>query len=194
MEKLFIQSTSYDEEVWKPCPDFEEHYEVSNLGRVRSRSVFIPHDGSWNKDMNGYIKKVKIHNQQVNRYGYLQTKLCKYGKCRQLTIHRLVAKAFIENPENKSQVNHIDGNKKNNRVDNLEWTTRSENVKHAYDTGLMSSKHMTGSNHPLSKLTEDDVREIRTSEKKLKDLAKQFGVSYATIIDIKKHRTWKNII
>lgn len=181
------------EEIWLPCPDFEDHYEVSNLGRLKSKSVFIPHEGTWNQDMGGYIKKVKIHNQQVNRYGYLHAKLCKYGKCNHRTVHRLVAKVFIPNPNNLTQVNHIDGNKMNNRVDNLEWVSPSGNIKHAYETGLMNSDHLKGSKHHKTKLTEQDVLDIRESNLKPKDLSKKYNISYSTVIDILNRKTWKHI-
>lgn len=185
---------NYENEKWLPCPGFEDHYEVSDHGRLRSRAIFIPHDGSWNKDIGGYIKKVKMHNQQVNRYGYLHSKLCKYGKCNHRTIHRLVATAFLENPNKHPQVNHIDGNKMNNHVDNLEWVSRSGNIKHAYDTGLMNSDHLKGSKHHNAKLTEDDVRAIRASDKSRKELMEEYGISYSTLKDVLNFKSWKHVI
>ncbi len=73
---------------------------------------------------------------KVNHDGYLRIQLYYKGKCEFVSIHRLIAETFIANPENKAVVNHIDGNKQNNAVDNLEWCTQSENIRHAYDTGL----------------------------------------------------------
>lgn len=181
------------EEIWKPCPEFEDHYEVSNLGRIRSKAVFIPHDGMFNKDVGGYIKKIKLHNQQMNRYGYLHTKLCKYGKCVHRTVHRLVAKAFIPNPDNLVQVNHIDGDKTNNTVSNLEWVSRSQNIKHAYSTGLMNSDHLKGSKHPNSKITEEVVKDIRSSNLKNKELAEKYNISSATVSNIRNRITWKHL-
>lgn len=82
-------------------------------------------------------------------------------------IHRLVAIAFIDNPENKSQVNHIDGNKLNNNVSNLEWATASENVQHAFDTGLKVAKPIQffGETNPHCKLTDEQCEEIRKMKK-----------------------------
>lgn len=181
------------EEIWMPCPEFEKHYMISNLGRLRSREVFIPHDGMFGDD-GGYTKHIKIKNQTENRYGYLTSKLCKDGNCRRLTIHRLVAKAFLENPKKLSQVNHIDGNKHNNVVTNLEWISPSGNIKHAYATGLMNAEHLKGENNKLSKLTNEKVEIIRNkllNGETCTTIAREFDVSPSTIRDIKNNKTWK---
>lgn len=111
-------------EIWEKIEKFE-NYEVSNLGNVRS---FI-------KEKNGVVLK-----PQKNKKGYYQVLLYKNKKPHPKRLHRLVAQAFIPNPENKPQVNHIDGNKLNNCVNNLEWCTNSENQIHAYKNGLEKPK------------------------------------------------------
>lgn len=89
-----------------------------------------------------------------NHDGYLRIQLWEHGKCQFVSIHRLVAEAFIPNPDNKPFVNHIDGDKQNNRVENLEWCTQQENIKHAWATGLSKShKNMNGK--PVRQLTLD---------------------------------------
>lgn len=88
------------------------------------------------------IQKEKILNYNKNNRGYLQVSLTKNGKRKTYTVHRLVAKAFLPNLKNKKQINHIDGNKKNNSVDNLESVTPKENIKHAYRTGLKKPYNM----------------------------------------------------
>jgi hypothetical protein len=104
-------------ETWKSIEEFEGLYEISNYGRIKSFQK--------NK-RSGYILKV------INSSGwYLSTSLIKDKIRKTYRIHRLVAKAFISNPDNKSQVNHKDGNKQNNNVQNLEWVTPSENIQHA---------------------------------------------------------------
>ena len=95
------------EEVWKPVVGYEGLYEVSNLGMVRSRRCLL--------------------SQQTNNFGYKTVMLYKNGKPKRMTIHRIVANAFIPNPLNYSQINHIDENKENNCVSNLEWCTPSTN-------------------------------------------------------------------
>lgn len=106
-------------EIWKPIKGYEGFYEVSNKGNVRS------------------IRKNTILSQTVGvKNGYCYVGFCKDGQNKKMLVHRLVAIAFIDNPEGKRTVNHIDGNKKNNAVENLEWATYSENHKHAFANGL----------------------------------------------------------
>lgn len=105
-------------------------------------------------------------------------------------VHRLVAELYVPNPENKPQVNHIDGNKLNNCANNLEWVTNQENRDHAIKNKL----HLQGEDCSWSKLTEDDVRYIRENSFANRNfLAQQFGVSVGTIKDIINRRSWKYI-
>lgn len=111
------------EEEWRPVKGYEGLYEVSNMGRVKSL----------------HYGKRRILKQSVLPNGYMKVVLNKDGTANMKTVHRLVATAFIRNPNNYGVVNHKDGNKKNNTVDNLEWCTRSYNTKHAYHNRLMSA-------------------------------------------------------
>lgn len=119
------------EEVWKPISGFEGLYEVSNFGRVRSLTRFAT---------NGRLFEGQLLNTADNGTGYRVVNLHKDGKQKMILVHRLVAQAFIknENPEKKHQINHIDGDKTNNAVSNLEWCSWKENMDHAYKTHLMS--------------------------------------------------------
>lgn len=105
-------------EAWKDIKGFEGIYQISNMGRVKS----------FKADPNGRILSIKN-----SKGDYLNIVLCHGNKRRSVKVHRLVAEAFIPNPDNKPEVNHKDGNKQNNRADNLEWVTRRENHRHALD-------------------------------------------------------------
>lgn len=129
---------------------------------------------------NGHVLK-----PQPNGKGYLRVVLG--GK--RYFVHRLVAEKFIPNPEEKEQVNHIDGNKLNNRASNLEWVTNAENRKHAVEHGLQIS----GEDCPWAKLTKNDVLFIRAHpEIDEWDLADVLNVSVSTIHSIRIYRSWKN--
>lgn len=117
-------------EIWKDVKGYEGIYQVSNMGRVKSLA----------RSGNNRTLKDRIMRQYVGKTGYMQVRLSKENKTRLLKVHRIVAEAFIDNPWQKPQVNHIDGNKTNNLVDNLEWNTSSENIKHAYDCRLRKVK------------------------------------------------------
>lgn len=141
-------------EQWKLIEDYP-NYEVSNMGRVRN------------------TKTGRILRLVVNEWGYLHVTLCKDGKMKRFLVHRLVATTFIQNPENKSQVNHINGIKTDNRVENLEWVTNSENQQHAIRTGLR-----TKSGSPKQK-----VRCIETGQEfeSQHDAARYFGCNSGSI-------------
>lgn len=126
-----------DKEVWKNINGYEGLYQVSNLGRIKSLRRF----------KSDHSKKVLVkerfllgHTRRPNTNDYLNVVLSKNGECKRYAIHRLVAQEFIDNPNGKPQVNHIDGNKQNNRADNLEWCTNQENCRH-YVLNDLHKKH-----------------------------------------------------
>jgi hypothetical protein len=127
------KGVSKTEEIWKPIKDYEGLYEVSNFGRVRNCRSYSPHTTS-NKTKFG-----KLKTQRENNCGYLRVCLSNSGVHKDFFVHRLVAEVFIENPEGKPAVNHIDGDKKNNHFNNLEWVSYSENTRHAYKNNLIST-------------------------------------------------------
>ena len=125
-----------DIEIWKDIKDYEGLSQVSNLGRVKSLG-------------NGRTYKTsRIRKLYKNKYGYLQVQLCKDGKRKWFRVNRLVATAFLDNPEGKTEVNHIDEDKTNNRVDNLKWEWHKDNINHGTRNERVS-KAMT--NGKLSK-------------------------------------------
>jgi len=173
-----------DREIWKNIEGYDGDYQVSNFGRVKS---FKKYRG----------KDEKILKQLKHIKGYLQIQLSRQT----LKVHRLVLETFnpIENMENL-QVNHINGIKSNNILENLEWCTPSENMKHAFKIGLENNQ---GTNHPQSILTDTDVIKIRkllenNNYKRcgltLEDIGKLFGVSKSTIVNIKYNKKyWSHI-
>lgn len=118
-------------EEWRPIVGFEEHYEVSNYGDVRSKDRIVERSKTGD-----CFKAGKIRTQYVTPKGYCRLQLQSGENRRNALVHVLVAEAFLPNPENKPEVNHKNGEKTDNRVSNLEWVTNSENLLHAYATGL----------------------------------------------------------
>ena len=112
--------------VWKPVPGYEDRYEVSNTGLVKSLDIYVNCRGGKTRISKGRIKPTHKNNR-----GYLMVGLCRDNKTDTTLVHRLVAEAFVPNPKGKPQVNHIDGNINNNRADNLEWVTDNENKAHS---------------------------------------------------------------
>jgi len=170
------------EEIWKDVIGYEGLYKVSNLGRVKS----LPR--------NGTIKTERVLVQKIAWNKRKQIALNKDDKRKSYCVHRLVAKAFLGLPKEKHEVNHIDGNPQNNEVSNLEWVTKSDNIKHAYRIGLKSLK---GESHNQNKLTEKQVLKIRKlyAEKKYNtvELAKKFKVCRPNISLIVNRKNWSHI-
>ena len=143
-------------------------------------------------DTNGFIinKKGNILKESFVSTGYKQVTLCNNGKLRNVLVHRIIAETFLENKENKPQVNHINGNKNDNRLVNIEWNTRSENQLHSIRAGLRSAK---GEKNSQSKLTETAVREIFADNRAYSLIAKDYNVSVPTICSIKKRKLWVHV-
>ena len=169
-------------EKWKKIDGYK-YYFVSNFGRVKSTND----KGNW-----GDKRTLKII---VRKSGYCVVNLHSYRgavkKMKQYRVHQLVAKAFIPNPEKKPIINHLDGNKENNHVSNLEWCTQSENMIHAYKNGLCSRKKGV----KTTKLTVDDVKEIRKRYKNKNisqyQLSEDYSVTESTIRNVINKTSWK---
>ena len=176
-------------EKWKDIKSFEGIYQVSNFGRVKS----LPR-----KQWNGRIywtSKEKILKQTKDKRGYLLIGLHNNNKLITAKVHRLVGIHFIPNPQNKPEINHKNGIKIQNDVENLEWATSSENNKHAYDTKLRKSSK--GEKNTLSKLTNKSVLEIREKYIPWKYtqamLAKEYNVDASIISLIIRRKRWNDI-
>lgn len=175
-------------EIWKVVIGYEGFYEVSSIGKIRSKDRYV-------NATNGstQLKKGIILKSPIDKYGYHKIKLSKYGKVKDFTVHRLVALNFVKNIFNKPQVNHKDGNKLNNKVDNLEWMTISEQSIHAYKYNLKSK---TGIKNSMVKLTEEEVKKIKEMldmGSRVGEISKEFNVTSSCISSIKSGRIWKHI-
>jgi hypothetical protein len=166
-------------ENWKPVKNFEEIFEVSDLGNFRRKG-----------EESNLV-------QQSNPQGYKLVGTRPHGRgkgYKTFRVHREVAIAFIPNPENKPQVNHKDGVKDNNKVDNLEWCTAKENTRHAWETGL--AKPLTPEQAPNTKLSDEEIEMIYEKYQKgidsLRNLCKQAGIGHATVVRRHKKFTKKH--
>lgn len=138
--------------------------------------------------------KIELQAKRKHSNGYLRGVID--GK--DVYIHRLVALAFCENPKQYKEVNHIDGNKENNNFNNLEWCSRSENNKHAFQTGLRDYAELSimakMPKKTRRKLSDEEIREIRKSGKSDTELSKIYNLHRGAIYQIKKYRTYKEVI
>lgn len=179
-------------EEWRDVVGAEDRYEVSNKGRVRSKS-YVKHGRNVNGPFS-FITKPKIMSIPVNQHGYPQVRLrLSDGTDRSVMVHRLVAEAFIPNPLNLPQVNHKDSARTNNNVGNLEWCTAQENVQHSYDYGLNSN---AGEKHPRRVLTDEIVKHIRALKAdgwRVVDIARRLGLKYHTVSKVVHGHNWSNV-
>lgn len=162
--------------MWKNIIDFEDTYEVSDLGVVRSKDRTCV-DSLGRKR----LRMGKVLNPDIAQNGYYRVTLAKNGTKVQKYLHRLIAEYFIPNPKNLPQVNHIDGNKVNCSIDNLEWVSIKENVVHAYKYGLIN--HVCGVEHPnYGKFGRNSKKAIRV---KAINIATNKSKIYEAIIETK---------
>lgn len=178
------------EEIWKAIKEYNNYYEVSNFGNVRSLDRIAKTKAGVIKPTKGKVLRLTLKNN-----GYKTVMLCVNDKRKRFHVHRLVAQAFIPNPENKSEVNHKDGNKANNNVANLEWNTKSENMQHA----VLNNLCKIGEESRSAKLSEKTViaikRLFRINPNFNKcQIAKKLNVRDTTIHKIINNQRWKHLI
>lgn len=170
------------QEIWKDIVGLEGWYQISTFGRLRSIDrVMVDKDGFSVK------YKGKLRANCVNKNRYIVNSI----KGKTYFIHVQVAIAFIPNPENKPEVNHLDGDKSNCHVSNLAWSTRLENIAHAFSTGLIVPA--VGINQSNTKFTEDQVIDIFNSKIGTRELGRMFGVCHTSISAIRNGKSWNHI-
>lgn len=175
-------------EIWKEITGYEGLYEVSNLGNVKSLERNIVR-----KDGTNYYIPERILRPCKSSKGYLNIGLNKNGRAKSYKVHRLVAEAFIPNPENKLEVNHINADKTDNRVDNLEWATRKENVQHSIDEGLQTMFGVKNNKRstPVAKYDNNNV--LIAVYPSMREASRQTGIHQSDICkcckNVKNHIT-----
>lgn len=176
-------------EIWKPVKGFELGYEISNHGRLKSISRVVDYG------LKKAIRPSKILKPRTGKSGYSYTNLSINKIRKTKKIHRLVAEAFLPLINGKINVNHIDGDKLNNKLSNLEWCTSSENTMHAYKLGLKNG--VKGEKSHLSKLTKEDVLEIRHIKKTRnlsnQNISEKYNCSCSQIQRIVNRTNWTHI-
>ena len=182
MQNLYpTESQWLQDEIWMPLItpyyDYTGLYSVSNLGRVWA------------------VRKKCIMKQYTTWNGRLEIGLSNSDFIKRERIHRLVAYVFIPNPNNLPQINHKDGNTKNNNINNLEWVTHSENMLHAYEHGLISKK--VGTNSVLSKYPEETIKsvinDLKNTELSVPELSKKYKISKGLIHSIQYGNSWSHL-
>lgn len=190
-----------ENEIWKDIESYEGYYQISNFGRVKSLSRIL-----WNGKV-FHKSKEKIMHCPLNSSGYYKTSLYRNKKCRQHLVHRLVAQAFIPNLENKPFINHINGIRNDNTLENLEWVTPSENIRHMFCVlnyqKTEKQREATRINARKAiiknkKLSDDQVRTIRklseqgfSSRKIIKEM--QLECKHTCILHVIAKKTYKEV-
>lgn len=185
-----INEILHNDQKIKPVKGYEQYYGATIDGRIFSFN-YRHKEGR----LGELAQTIRTDKRRKEKTKYRRVKASKIKRNTPVDVHRLVALAWIPNPENKPQVNHKDGDKSNNHASNLEWCTVKENVRHAESNGL--AIHASGENHPRAKLSADDVIKIikilnESNERGIgRKLAEEYGVSVSVISNINVRRTWR---
>ena len=175
---------------WKDVVGFEDYYEVSNTGIIKSKARKLNR-----KDGKKMFKRAFELHPAVDPGGYLRTMFCIDLKNTTVKVHRIVAEAWVKGKTKKrNEVNHKDGIKQNNEADNLEWVTHAENCQHSYDMGLQKPRR--GSTNNLAKLTESDIPKIRQLFKdgwSSRKIAALYNMDKTVFLDIKNGKLWTHV-
>lgn len=186
-----VDGTGGNMEKWLDIHGYTGFYQVSDLGRVKS----MPRTMISDKDGKRRTYEGQVITLVPTKDGYMKASLWINGECKRLSVHRLVADAFLENPEHLPVVNHRNGDKHCNEVTNLEWVTYSYNTAHAHRSGLVDTAK--GERHHKTTLTEKDVLKIyalaHSKKKTQKQIAEEFNTSVVTVSRIKNKQRWSHL-
>ncbi len=187
VEKQFTHMM-FCEEIWLDIPDYKGLYQASSLGRIKSidRKILC-------RDGREKLIKGTVLSPSKNKHGYLAVALCLKGVPQTHTVHKLVSKTFLGLRPNHMQVNHLDGDKTNNAISNLEYCTPSDNTRHAFATGLNPSK---GEANTSAKLKTDDIKSIvarASNGETLRSIASSYGLVVSSIWSIVNNKAWRHI-
>src|SRR5512139_2131601 len=165
-----------DEEIWKPIPGYEGYYSASNLGRIRSENRNVRHYA-------GGVRRFKsrIRKAHIGTWGYMIVCLSKENIDIKFSVHRLVLMSFTGGDRKGLDVRHLDGDRTNNRLENLAWGTRTDNMQDC----IVHGRTNKGSKNPNSKLTEKDVLAIRADTRRQRIIADDYNIDASTVSDIK---------
>lgn len=189
-----LTQQDYDNEIWKDINGYQGLYQVSNMGRVKSLERFFMGGTDYKQKVIVKERILKPGIGKTKKDAYPKVVLYKNSKGESVAVHLLVARHFLDNPENLPEVNHKTGVKHFNRAVDLEYVTKSDNAKHAFDTGLsdankaMVSNLQTGENNRMAKLSDFQVAQIRVFLKRDfsgNEIAGMFGVKPSLISHIK---------
>lgn len=166
-------------EVWRNIPDYEGFYQVSNFGRVKSiKRIIIRKNGT------KYFCPEKLI-KSVNHKGYKYLGLCKNGKVKTIGVHQLVLRAFVGVQEKGVEVRHLDNNPFNNRLENLAYGTKSDNMQDAVKCGSLSRSHTS--------LTDEQVISILADDRRICEIAKSYNIDSGTVVAIKQRKYFKHL-
>lgn len=198
-------------EVWRDIVGYEGLYQVSNFGRVKSlKRKYINQYGEFGEKKE-FIKAQRLssfYKSQKDTKGYFVVSLADNDRGKWVRVHRLVASAFLPNPENLPEVNHKDGNKQNNKVENLEWVSHAQNCLHAWRSGLRKKgeadrvrkikEHNLGLKNISKEMVLDIFENCKYGEKgyTARSFAEKYGISVQTVCNIKdlKNETYRRIV
>ena len=182
-----LKNSNMNTEIFKDVIGFEGFYQISNLGNVRSIDRIVKSRWGTDKPIRSQLLAQSL---DTNKKPYYKVVLSKNGNKTSFCIHRLVAEAFISNPENKKTVNHINGIKSDNSVSNLEWNTHSENVLHSYKNGLQIAKKHTPETIARMRIIKKDSKPSKEALCKSAEVRKLNGIDVLELTTDKVYKLW----